>query len=71
MIKETEKAESAKIQYSECTKSGLHFGEVCNMVCMELSCVKDPLCCCVCLEELHKKHKYAPIDIAPNRSKWC
>ena len=48
--------QSVKVMYVECQKQGMHFGEVCNMVCLEPSCVEDLICCCACIEESHKKH---------------
>lgn len=48
--------ESVKLNYIECPKPGLHYGEVSNMVCIEPSCLEDLICCCVCIEESHKKH---------------
>lgn len=38
-----------KFSYIECQKSGLHYGEVCNMVCIEPSCLEDLICCCACI----------------------
>ena len=48
-----------KVNYVECSKAGFHFGEICNMVCVEPSCLEDLLCCCACIEESHKKHMYS------------
>lgn len=45
-----------KLSYVECSKQGMHYGEVCNMVCVEPSCLEDLICCCACIEESHKKH---------------
>ena len=53
LMEDTEKAKQTpsqiKVNYVECDKGGLHFGEVCNMVCMEPSCLEDLICCCACV----------------------
>lgn len=47
-----------KVQYAICTKGGYHTGEDLNMVCLEQQCLELQLCCCACVEESHKDHKY-------------
>ena len=39
-----------KFSYVECPKQGMHYGEVCNMICVEPSCLEDLICCCACIE---------------------
>ncbi len=50
--------EAPKVEYLPCEKSGYHYGEVLNMICLEPGCHDSMLCCCACVEEQHKDHKY-------------
>lgn len=46
------------VKYLECNKSGYHYGEALNVVCLETNCTDKALCCSACVEEDHKKHQY-------------
>ncbi len=49
--------EIVKVKYIECPKGGFHEGELLNTVCLNDECKINALCCCVCVDELHKGHK--------------
>lgn len=53
--------ETPRVEYLPCALGGYHFGEVLNMVCLEQPCQQNSLCCCACVEESHKDHKYSPL----------
>lgn len=59
-----------KVHYALCSRGGYHTGEALNMVCLEAKCQAAQLCCCACVEEAHKDHKYSPFYSALNRYVW-
>jgi hypothetical protein len=56
-----------KVHYATCPRGGYHTGEALNMLCLDQKCHLAQLCCCACVEETHKDHKYPLYHTAPNR----